>query len=142
MVKSLYMADSFFWIILFGLGTALGSFLNVLIFRYNPNGKLFDFKLLSGRSHCLKCGQNLKWFDLIPLFSFLVLLGRCRHCKARISFQYPIVEFLTGVIFIAVPLFLNHFYWVTNSSFVLLEAPFWYYIFSFCWIMVFGNECN
>ncbi|MDI6821185.1 MAG: prepilin peptidase [Patescibacteria group bacterium] len=128
---------SFFWLILFGLGIALGSFLNVLILRYNPDGKLFDFKRLGGRSRCPKCKQDLKWFELIPLFSFLVLLGSCRNCKERISLQYPIVEFLSGVIFVAVPLFLNSFYWVSSLSFALFEAPFWYYIFSFCWILVF-----
>ncbi|MDI6734473.1 MAG: prepilin peptidase [Patescibacteria group bacterium] len=129
--------NSFFWIILFGLGMALGSFLNVLIFRYDPCGKLFNFKRLNGRSHCPQCRENLCWFDLIPLFSFLFLLGRCRYCKKQISWQYPIVEFLSGVIFIAVPLFLNRFYWVSNLSFSSLELSFWYYVFVFCWIAVF-----
>ncbi len=92
-------------VILFVLGTAIGSFLNVVILRYNPESnptqKLFTG--INGRSHCMTCGKILHWYELIPLLSFIIQLGRCRSCKTRLSLQYPIVEFLAGLIFVLVP---------------------------------------
>ncbi len=82
--------------ILFAFGAAIGSFLNVVIFRYDGERPLFSLKGLGGRSHCMQCGAQLKWYDLVPVFSFLFLGGKCRACKARISFQYPFVELLTA----------------------------------------------
>lgn len=70
-------------------GLALGSFLNVLIPR------LKDRKPLTGRSRCLKCGRVLPKRDLVPLVSFALLKGRCRFCQQRISWRYPLVEFVT-----------------------------------------------
>ncbi len=81
-----------FFIFLFGL--AVGSFLNVLIDRL-PQGKS-----IRGRSYCDHCHKKLNNLDLIPIFSYLLLAGRCRFCKQKISWQYPLVEFLTGLIFI------------------------------------------
>jgi leader peptidase (prepilin peptidase) / N-methyltransferase len=75
------------------LGLIIGSFLNVVIFRLNTN------KSLGGRSGCMSCLNKLSWFELIPLFSFLGLRGRCRKCKTKISIQYPLVEFVTGLFF-------------------------------------------
>ncbi len=80
-------------IVFFLLGLAIGSFLNVVIYRMNTH------QPFGGRSKCLSCRHTLAWYDLVPLFSFLVLKGRCRYCKAKISFQYPIVELITGTIF-------------------------------------------
>ncbi len=80
-------------IIFFIFGLIIGSFLNVVIFRFNT-GKSFK-----GRSMCLSCGHTLSWHELIPLFSFLFLKGRCKACKTKISLQYPIVEFISGFIF-------------------------------------------
>lgn len=81
-----------FYVFIFG--TIIGSFLNVVIFRYNTGFSL------GGRSVCLYCGKELKWYELIPLVSFLALSGRCRTCKSRLSIQYPAVEFVTGVLFV------------------------------------------
>jgi len=93
-----------FWtyIILFIFGTAAGSFLNVVILRYDPDRLLFSG--ISGRSHCSSCGRTLRWYELIPIISFLIQQGRCRSCKARLSFQYPVVELLSGLAF-ALPLY-------------------------------------
>ncbi len=81
-------ADFFF----FFLGLVFGSFLNVLIYRL-PNSLS-----LSGRSFCPQCKKKIAWYDNLPLLSFFMLGGRCRHCHSPISWQYPVVEFLTGVL--------------------------------------------
>lgn len=79
---------------IFLLGTIIGSFLNVVIYRFN-SGKT----IVNGRSICMTCNQDLRWFELIPIFSFLIQNGKCRRCAIRISHQYPLVEFLTGLVF-------------------------------------------
>lgn len=77
----------------FVLGLIIGSFLNVVILRMNTS------KSLGGRSACMSCQNKLHWYELIPLFSFLTLRGRCRTCRTKISIQYPLVEFLAGLVF-------------------------------------------
>lgn len=80
-------------IIFFIFGLIIGSFLNVVILRYNTQ------RSLGGRSACMSCKNQLEWYELLPLVSFLGLLGRCRNCKSKISFQYPLVELASGLIF-------------------------------------------
>ena len=80
----------------FILGTIIGSFLNVLILRYNTG------RGMGGRSMCLSCGKTLNWYELIPLISFLIQRGKCRNCGSRISLQYFFVELVTGIIFAAI----------------------------------------
>lgn len=77
------------------LGLLIGSFLNVVIYRY-PKGENIVFP----SSHCPKCNNDLKWYHNIPLFSYLFLRGKCAFCKEKISFRYPLVEFITGVLFL------------------------------------------
>lgn len=77
------------------LGLIVGSFLNVVILRHNTGRSVFK-----GRSRCFACGHVLQWHELIPLVSFIIQKGRCRACKAKISLQYPIVELLTGTLFL------------------------------------------
>lgn len=81
-------------ICLFIIGTLFGSFYNVVGYRI-PKGE----SLLYPSSHCTKCNHKLKPFELIPILSFLFLKGKCRKCKAKISWFYPIFEFLSGVLF-------------------------------------------
>lgn len=81
-------------IFFFLLGTIVGSFLNVLILRYG--------KSLGGRSHCVDCQKQLSWYELIPILSFVYLRGKCFSCGKRISIQYPLVELLTGALFLGV----------------------------------------
>lgn len=80
--------------LIFIFGIVIGSFLNVLIWRLprqeTPNG----------RSHCPRCLHELAWYDLIPVLSFLVQRGQCRYCKQSISFRYPLIEILTGALFV------------------------------------------
>lgn len=75
------------------LGLIVGSFLNVVIYRFNTK------RSLGGRSACMSCQNQLSWYELIPFFSFLGLRGRCKNCKTKISIQYPLVELLTGLVF-------------------------------------------
>lgn len=88
------MVDYLTAIFLFITGSAIGSFLNVCIDRL-PNDKP-----ITGRSHCDYCKKKLKSIDLLPIISFVLLRGRCRYCKRKLSLQYPLVELLTGVMFI------------------------------------------
>jgi prepilin signal peptidase PulO-like enzyme (type II secretory pathway) len=83
-----------FFIFIFGL--IIGSFINALSFRYNSG------KNMMGRSMCFSCGHTLSWFDLIPVLSFLLLWGRCRYCRTRISRQYFFVEIVSGLVFLFV----------------------------------------
>jgi prepilin signal peptidase PulO-like enzyme (type II secretory pathway) len=90
-------------IILFVFGAVFGSFLNVVTLRYDGEHFLFDTKMLGGRSRCPHCEKTLRWFELVPIVSFLIQGGRCRRCGARLGIQYPIVEFISGLIFVFVP---------------------------------------
>ncbi len=86
-----------FYIIIFLYGIVIGSFLNVCIYRIPKKENI-----VTARSHCMECGTKLNWYELIPLFSWIALRGRCRTCKARISVQYPIIEGLNGVLWVIV----------------------------------------
>ena len=85
------------YLITFLYGIVIGSFLNVCIYRI-PLGQ----SLSKERSHCMTCGYQLRWFDLVPLFSWLALGGKCRKCKSPISPQYPIIEGVNGVIYLVI----------------------------------------
>jgi len=80
----------------FALGLVVGSFLNVCILRI-PAGE----SIVLPASHCPKCGKAIAPYDNVPVLSWLVLRGKCRSCKAPISWMYPVVEFLTGALFAA-----------------------------------------
>ncbi len=99
-------------IIFAGLGLIIGSFLNVVILRLNTQ------KTLGGRSACMSCRSTLSWYELIPVFSYLGLGGKCKSCKSRISMQYPLVELLTGLVFMLLFLKLENlfFYDILNFS--------------------------
>ncbi len=84
-------------IIFFVFGAIVGSFLNVVIFRINTRKSFFGS--FGGRSACMSCRNQLRWYELVPLLSFLGLRGRCKNCKTKISIQYPLVEITTGLIF-------------------------------------------
>lgn len=90
--------------ILFLLGLAVGSFLNVFILRYDPSQKFFSFRRTLGRSQCPGCSKTLAWYELVPLLSYFLQRGKCRSCETSLSLQYPLVELLSGVAFVFVPL--------------------------------------
>lgn len=80
----------------FILGAIVGSFLNVVILRWNTGQSIFGPR---ERSCCFSCRKQLVWWELVPIVSFFILRGRCSTCKSKISWQYPAVEFCTGVVF-------------------------------------------
>jgi len=84
-------------ILIFILGLIVGSFSNVCIYRVPRNESI-----IYPASHCPKCRSKIKPFDNIPLLSFILLKGRCRNCKSKISIQYPIVELLTGLMYLII----------------------------------------
>lgn len=97
--------------VVFVFGLAIGSFLNAFIYRLEiqqglrqiaNNRRKTGVTVMRGRSFCPYCNHNLAWHDLIPLLSFILLRGRCRYCNQRISFQYPLIELVTALLFIAV----------------------------------------
>jgi leader peptidase (prepilin peptidase) / N-methyltransferase len=85
--------------LVFVLGVTIGSFLNCLIYRLSVNEKP------KGRSYCPKCKHQLSHKDLIPVLSYFFLLGKCRYCKRKISLEYPLIEILTGTLFLSAFLF-------------------------------------
>lgn len=93
--------DIFIAVMLFITGLVMGSFFNVVIFRV-PEGK----SIVKPRSSCGNCGTALQPIDLVPVFSFIYLKGKCRYCKTPISWQYPLVELLTGLLYVT--LFLKY----------------------------------
>lgn len=119
-------------ILLFILGICIGSFLNVLIDRL-PN----DENPLTGRSYCDKCKKTLKWYDLIPVISFILLRGKCRKCHSPISHFYPLVELISGILFVLVFINLNFGnylgFGILNLEFII---NYFYYLFIVCSLIV------
>lgn len=99
-------------LILFIFGTIIGSFLSVVILR-SISGETW----VKGRSRCDSCKKTISWYDNIPLLSFLLLRGKCRHCKKPILPLHPVVEVLTGVLFM-------WWYWGGFIFFKLTQAPY------------------
>ena len=79
----------------FILGLLIGSFLNVCIYRI-PKGKT----VVTEHSHCMRCGKRIRWFDLVPVISYLLLQGKCRMCKCKISVRYPVIEVLNALVYV------------------------------------------
>jgi len=87
----------FLSLFIFTFGLIIGSFLNCVIYRLETKKNF-----LKGRSFCPRCKHVLNWQDLAPIFSFLILIGKCRYCKKKISWQYPAVELATGLLFLLI----------------------------------------
>ena len=85
------------YIFAFLFGIAAGSFLNVCILRIPEKANI-----VSVPSHCMSCGRRLKWYELVPLFSWLILRGRCGTCRSPISPQYPLIEAGNGLLWVLI----------------------------------------
>ncbi|MEK7566308.1 MAG: prepilin peptidase [Patescibacteria group bacterium] len=120
--------------ILFLAGLSVGSFINVISLRYNPEEKILSKRTIGGRSRCPYCHKELRWFELIPLLSFLWQTGKCRGCGRFLFWQYPVVEILSGLIFLLVPLKIFNFKFSilnfqTILNYQLLITVIWVLIF-------------
>jgi leader peptidase (prepilin peptidase) / N-methyltransferase len=126
---------------IFIIGLFIGSFLDVLADRLPRNESV-----AKGRSHCEKCKKELVWYDLIPLFSFIFLKGKCRYCHARLSAYYPIVELTTGIMFVITFLFaVNNFQFSIFNfqsiyNFQFLISLIYYLFIVSCLIVVFFTD--
>jgi leader peptidase (prepilin peptidase)/N-methyltransferase len=109
-------------VFIFILGLIIGSFLNVVIYRYNTG------KSLGGRSQCLACGKVLHWYELVPVFSYLLQRGRCRGCGSKFSWQYPAVELATAILFASswlLPLsFVSHLIYLAAIALLVVIAAY------------------
>lgn len=114
--------------LLFIFGLIIGSFLNVLIVRYDPGKRILRWGVLGGRSRCMQCLRQLAWYELVPIASFCALRGKCKTCGVGISLQYPIVELLSGFImllplyFVKMPLLMVIIWIIALFVFVLIAA--------------------
>jgi prepilin signal peptidase PulO-like enzyme (type II secretory pathway) len=135
-----------FYIFLFAtIGLVIGSFANCFVWRLHENESLMN------RSYCPKCRKQIAWYDNVPVLSFLLLRGRCRHCKEEINWQYPIVEMTMSVLFAAIAYVmlgsfggdLSYLMFLDNHSMVLLArnlliifAFIVVFIYDFRWFLV------
>lgn len=107
-------------IFIFIFGVIIGSFLNVVILRLKTG------RTLGGRSFCFSCGKVLQVLELIPVFSFLFQKGKCKSCRTPLSWQYPLVEIVTGLVFVVV-----YFKTIAGLPFVSpIAMPFYWFVFS------------
>ncbi|MDD5230607.1 MAG: prepilin peptidase [Candidatus Marinimicrobia bacterium] len=97
------------YVILFIAGAIAGSFLNVLIYRLPRN-----LSIIRPPSHCPHCTNPIRFYDNLPIISYLILRGKCRHCDHKISGRYPLVEILTGLAFV---MLFYKFGWTTSAYF-------------------------
>lgn len=97
MTTESWIFEMIIYVVIFLYGIVIGSFLNVCILRIP-----LKESIAKRRSHCMHCGYQLKWYDLVPLFSYIFLGGKCRKCKEHISLQYPLVEALNGVLYVLI----------------------------------------
>lgn len=107
-----------FYLLVFFFGTFIGSFLNVLIDRPARGETVFW-----GSSHCEKCNHKLVWNDLIPLWSYIRLGGRCRYCRSPIPFWLPVVEVTTGLLFVLA----TYIFGLTSSNLSMINMAIWLY---------------
>lgn len=118
-----FVPEWFWLLVLFAFGLVFGSFGNVVIWRL-PRGE----SLSHPSSHCPTCGAPIAWYDNIPVVSWLVLRSRCRNCKAPISPRYPIVELLSGLLWVAAGVRFG------QSLSALAAAAFFYLLLLLAWI--------
>lgn len=120
----------------FIFGLIIGSFINVIGLRYNSGLSPFV-----GRSRCPTCNTTLKWYELIPVFSFIFLKGKCKTCGSHISIQYPLIEISSGFLFVLIAMRqmdLWPIYQGLNNGLVLSLLFGFYYVVAFSILLVIG----
>ncbi|MBI5134277.1 MAG: prepilin peptidase [Candidatus Taylorbacteria bacterium] len=116
--------DHFIFASIFVFGAIIGSFLNVVVLRFDTGASISR-----GRSKCFSCGKTLSWYELVPIFSFLFQGGRCKGCRSKISWQYPAIEISGGLAALAAYLWaLPGQGALSVASFALLAALLFLYI--------------
>ncbi len=110
----------FIGLILFFFGAIIGSFLNVVIYR-----TVNELDWVVDRSRCDHCHKQIAWYDNIPLLSYLLLQGKCRYCHKSIAFSHPLVEILTGSLFVWWYFVGFLFFRLTQTPFAILQPIFW-----------------
>jgi prepilin signal peptidase PulO-like enzyme (type II secretory pathway) len=114
---------------IFLLGAAMGSFINVLVDR------LIHGESIMGRSHCDHCKKTLEWYDLFPIISYICIGGKCRRCHIKLSIEHPIVEIITGILYVGtwmmVPLGSLLLYWgIVSTAWVIVLSDLRYKLIS------------
>ena len=109
--------------LIFIFGTIIGSFLNVVSLRFNTG------KTVGGRSKCMSCSKKLVWYELFPVLSYLFLGGVCSKCKTKISWQYPLVETITGVLFVLIFIKILPTFYLTSDLIAVSSIQFFWIIF-------------
>jgi len=112
----------FVYFVVFVLGLLWGSFCNVCIYRLPNKGNV-----INSRSKCRSCNGVIRWFDNIPLISYIILQGRCRNCKTNIAFRYFVVELLTALCFVGI----LYVYGVTITTLMLIILSIFFVIIFF-----------
>lgn len=133
LVEDLHYTEWYMWLsfllpsaLLFVIGVTLGSFINVLIYRsLDEAPRRRGDRWFKGRSRCDHCHQQIAWYDNVPLLSFLFLSGKCRSCQKRISLNHPIVELLTGTLFVWWYWAMIFFLHLTKGPFGFFQPLFW-----------------
>lgn len=131
------MPLSIILIFVFLFGLIIGSFLNCLIWRLHQHEGMLN------RSYCPKCKKQIAWYDNIPVLSFMMLRGKCRHCGKAILWQYPAVELVTGLLFV-LAFYLNYELRITNyeliikllRDFFLISVMIVVFIYDLRWYMI------
>lgn len=122
-----------FFIIIFIFGLIIGSFLNCLIWR------LYKEETVLGRSYCPKCKNKISWYDNIPILSFFILKRKCRYCNKKISWQYPLIELFSAILFCLA------FYFNINNDFSIIKLFFDFlfisiiiiiFVFDYKWFLI------
>ena len=133
------MAQILILIFIFLLGASIGSFLSVVLYRIKKSEKGIIF----GQSYCPECKKKLVITDMIPIASYLILRGRCRHCKKQITPYYFFLELITGLVLLSVYLKYPFLYWLQNGTFMpdlnLLVTAIFFGIYGCFFVAIFSS---
>lgn len=132
--------EIFFGVMVFVLGLGVGSFVNMAVYRIAKKYKIIKSKNLKiknkNRSYCDFCGRQLKWFDNIPVISWIIYGGKSRCCRKKLPLLYPVVEIATGILFLLNIIYLKNNIWLIIIDFILLGLLVFEAVFDFKYMML------